>query len=223
MDRVKLGGRPHSLESRLARLEGVSATSPRRWIEPAPFPSWLPGRISRSGRATSSGGHRLLRGGGRLLPAPLHHLTLHGRPNLHGGVQHPDRRRVPGDPGRLRCARRGGCSPVPGERSVRALHPGGPGGIPARGGHHQYLAGRRSGRLPIWGLEAYCRTPSFARGLRRLKALGAGSPTAILCAERLPWRCHRRFIATALRGRGWEVLHILEPDRTWAPAEGQEG
>ena len=80
------------------------------------------------------------------------------------------------------------------------------------------LGGYRSG-----GYEAYCRTPSFARGLRRLKALGAGSPTAILCAERLPWRCHRRFIATALRGRGWEVLHILEPDRTWAPAEGQEG
>ncbi|MCI0369960.1 MAG: DUF488 domain-containing protein [candidate division NC10 bacterium] len=53
--------------------------------------------------------------------------------------------------------------------------------------------------------------------------MGAGSPTAILCAERLPWRCHRRFIASALRLRGWEVVHTVERDRTCAPAGGQEG
>lgn len=80
------------------------------------------------------------------------------------------------------------------------------------------LGGYRSG-----GYGAYRETVSFARGLFRLEALAAASPTAILCAERLPWRCHRRYIATALRRRGWEVVHILEPSRSWAPAEGQEG
>ena len=80
------------------------------------------------------------------------------------------------------------------------------------------LGGYRSG-----GYEAYRETEGFRRGLHRLETLAAGSPTAILCAERLPWRCHRRFIATALRRRAWEVVHILERDRTWAPGEGQEG
>lgn len=80
------------------------------------------------------------------------------------------------------------------------------------------LGGYRSG-----GYGAYRQTVTFARGLCRLEALAASSPTAILCAERLPWRCHRRFIATALRHRDWEVVHILEPERTWIPAEGQEG
>ncbi len=80
------------------------------------------------------------------------------------------------------------------------------------------LGGYRSG-----GYGAYRQTAAFARGFCRLEALAAASPTAILCGERLPSRCHRRFIATALRHRGWEVIHILEPDRTWAPAEGQEG
>lgn len=73
------------------------------------------------------------------------------------------------------------------------------------------------------GYPTYRETAPFVRGLTRLEALARDSPTAILCAERLPWRCHRRFIATALRRRGWEVVHILEADRVWAPAEGQEG
>lgn len=73
------------------------------------------------------------------------------------------------------------------------------------------------------GYLTYRETAPFARGLHRLEALARTGPTAIFCAERLPWRCHRRFIATALRRRGWEVVHILEPGRTWAPAEGQEG
>jgi len=56
-----------------------------------------------------------------------------------------------------------------------------------------------------------------------LEVLTASSPTAILCAERLPWRCHRRFLASALWLRGWEVIHIVERDRTLAHAGGQEG
>lgn len=80
------------------------------------------------------------------------------------------------------------------------------------------LGGYRSG-----GYGAYCQTGGFARGLSRLESLAASSPTAIMCAERLPWRCHRRFLASALRLRGWEVVHIVERDRTLAHAGGQEG
>jgi len=33
--------------------------------------------------------------------------------------------------------------------------------------------------------------------------------TAIMCAEAVPWRCHRSLIADALVSRGWQVRHIL--------------
>lgn len=79
------------------------------------------------------------------------------------------------------------------------------------------------GGYRVEGYPAYHETAPFIRGLHRVEALARSSPTAILCAERLPWRCHRRFIATALRRRGWEVVHILELDRSWTPGEGQEG
>jgi uncharacterized protein (DUF488 family) len=38
---------------------------------------------------------------------------------------------------------------------------------------------------------------------------GLQGPTAIMCAEALPWRCHRSLIADALVARGCEVRHIL--------------
>ena len=40
-------------------------------------------------------------------------------------------------------------------------------------------------------------------------AYGRLQPTAIMCAEAVPWRCHRSLIADALVTRGWEVRHIL--------------
>jgi uncharacterized protein (DUF488 family) len=55
----------------------------------------------------------------------------------------------------------------------------------------------------------------FATGLERLEALAVERPTAIMCAEALWWRCHRRLIADALVDRGWRVRHIAargEPD-----------
>jgi len=51
----------------------------------------------------------------------------------------------------------------------------------------------------------------FQSVLAELMALAASSPTAILCAEAVPWRCHRQLIADALVARSWEVRHILGP------------
>ncbi len=72
------------------------------------------------------------------------------------------------------------------------------------------LGGYRKG-----GYEGYLVTAEFACGLEKLEEVGAKEPTVFICAERLPWRCHRRFIGNALRGRGWEVIHIIEEDRIW--------
>ena len=56
----------------------------------------------------------------------------------------------------------------------------------------------------------------FAAALARLEALAAGARTAVLCAEALWWRCHRRLVADALVARGHAVEH-LAPDGRLTP------
>lgn len=72
------------------------------------------------------------------------------------------------------------------------------------------LGGFRSG-----GYEAYTETEAFRHGLAQLERLGVEQPTAFMCSERLFFRCHRRFIADALRQRGWQVLHIMEAGKLY--------
>jgi hypothetical protein len=59
------------------------------------------------------------------------------------------------------------------------------------------------------GYADYMQTPQFDAGLRKLMVLAAKKPTAIVCAEAVPWRCHRSMIADALTARGWTVRHIM--------------
>jgi uncharacterized protein (DUF488 family) len=63
--------------------------------------------------------------------------------------------------------------------------------------------------LSFRGFADYMRTPEFAAALGELIALSTVSPTAIMCAEALPWRCHRSLIADALTVRGIPVEHIM--------------
>jgi uncharacterized protein (DUF488 family) len=59
------------------------------------------------------------------------------------------------------------------------------------------------------GYADHMDTEAFARGLDRLIELSRERSTAILCAEAVPWRCHRSLIADALVARGIEVRHLL--------------
>ncbi len=59
------------------------------------------------------------------------------------------------------------------------------------------------------GYADYMQTPEFERGLEELLALAADKKVAIMCAEAVPWRCHRSMIADALTVRGVEVRHII--------------
>jgi uncharacterized protein (DUF488 family) len=63
--------------------------------------------------------------------------------------------------------------------------------------------------LSFRGFADYMQTPAFAVALEDLAAWALPCPTAILCAEAVPWRCHRSLIADALQLRGWEVLDII--------------
>ncbi len=59
----------------------------------------------------------------------------------------------------------------------------------------------------------YAMTPAFRSGLARLRALGHEGRCAIMCAEAVWWRCHRRIIADYLIAAGETVFHILSADR----------
>ncbi|MDQ7849113.1 MAG: DUF488 domain-containing protein [Armatimonadota bacterium] len=78
--------------------------------------------------------------------------------------------------------------------------------------------GESLGGFRVGGYEAYMASEHFRQGLARLEALLREAPAAVVCSERLPWRCHRRFIARELEARGWAVIHIIDPRRTWVPA-----
>jgi uncharacterized protein (DUF488 family) len=57
----------------------------------------------------------------------------------------------------------------------------------------------------------YALTKPFSTGLARLRELGGQNRCAIMCAEAVWWRCHRRIIADYLLSQGELVMHILGP------------
>ena len=59
------------------------------------------------------------------------------------------------------------------------------------------------------GYADYMDTAEFAAALEKAMALARDLPTALTCAEALPWRCHRSVLADAFLARGWEVLEIV--------------
>jgi uncharacterized protein (DUF488 family) len=60
------------------------------------------------------------------------------------------------------------------------------------------------------GYAAYMTTPEFRAGIDGLRAAASERRTVIMCAEAVPWRCHRNLIGDALAARGDEVLDILD-------------
>jgi uncharacterized protein (DUF488 family) len=85
------------------------------------------------------------------------------------------------------------------------------------------LGGRVKPVLPVeqspnraWTLAAFRNyadamgQPAFQRGFAELETLARRRPTAVMCAERLWWRCHRRLLADLLLVRGFRVVHLLD-------------
>ena len=66
------------------------------------------------------------------------------------------------------------------------------------------------------GYADFMQTDAFAGALDELMQRARAKPTAIMCAEAVPWRCHRSLIADALLVRGWEVLDIYD-EKKWTP------
>ena len=91
--------------------------------------------------------------------------------------------------------------------------------LPALGG----LRGRRKDALPsqnrLWRSDAfrnyadYAATGQFRSGLDQLIGLTRDHRCAIMCAEAVWWRCHRRIVADYLLVRGIRVAHIMGPGK----------
>jgi uncharacterized protein (DUF488 family) len=52
-------------------------------------------------------------------------------------------------------------------------------------------------------------TPEFADGVAAVERLASETTSSLMCAEALPWRCHRSLIADALVVRGWDVRDVI--------------
>jgi len=63
------------------------------------------------------------------------------------------------------------------------------------------------------GYADYMQTPAFQEHRAALLAIAAHRRTAIMCAEAVPWRCHRSLVADALVANGATVEHILSATR----------
>ncbi len=59
------------------------------------------------------------------------------------------------------------------------------------------------------GFADYMQTPEFESALRQLLPLAKQGRVALMCAEAVPWRCHRSLIADALQVHGVRVEHIM--------------
>lgn len=64
------------------------------------------------------------------------------------------------------------------------------------------------------GYADYMQTEDFEQALSRLIDQANSQPTAIMCAEILPWRCHRSLIADALLVRGFDVVEVFDEAKT---------
>ncbi|HXX53353.1 MAG TPA: DUF488 domain-containing protein [Thermodesulfovibrionales bacterium] len=90
-------------------------------------------------------------------------------------------------------------------------------GLLKREGIEYFFLGRELGGFRKGGYAAYLATDEFMRGVETLESIAEARETAVICAERFPWKCHRKWISRELHKRGWDVRHIIDKGKVWAP------
>lgn len=120
----------------------------------------------------------------------------------HGIARLADIRRYPGSRRYPHFSRESLAQSLP-EQGIAYEH------MPALGGRRRPLpnspnSGWRNEQFR--GYADYMSTPEFRSAIDAL--LASDATTAIMCAEAVPWRCHRNLVADELTRRGHEVVHI---------------
>jgi uncharacterized protein (DUF488 family) len=83
--------------------------------------------------------------------------------------------------------------------------------LPGLGGRRVPVPDSRNGgwrESAFQGYADHMSTPEFQAALKELERMASEGPTAVMCAEAVWWRCHRRLIADALVARDWRVEHL---------------
>jgi uncharacterized protein (DUF488 family) len=102
--------------------------------------------------------------------------------------------------------------PAAGDAGIRYRH------LSALGGLRHRKKGAPPSLNTFWHVAAfrnyadYAATEAFQTGLNELRALSRDNCCAIMCAEAVWWRCHRRIIADYLLTQGVPVMHIMGRD-----------
>ena len=97
--------------------------------------------------------------------------------------------------------------------------------LPQLGGRRRALPGSPNGawrNAAFQGYADHMASAEFADGLAQALELASMHPTALMCAEAVWWRCHRRLIADLLVYRGMEVLHVLDAKPARPHALGED-
>ena len=84
-------------------------------------------------------------------------------------------------------------------------------------GIEYHFLGAELGGFRKGGYLAYTITDDFSKGIDLLESIAFTKTSVIICAERFPWKCHRKWIARELHKRGWEVDHIIDKGKVWIP------
>lgn len=84
-------------------------------------------------------------------------------------------------------------------------------------GIEYHFLGAELGGFRKGGYIAYTITDDFKKGIDMLESIALANPSVVICAERFPWKCHRKWIAREMHKRGWEIEHIIDKGKVWVP------
>jgi len=80
-----------------------------------------------------------------------------------------------------------------------------------------HFLGKELGGFRKGGYTAFITTEEFSDGVSQVESLAEDAVSVIICSEKLPWKCHRKWIARELQRRGWSVGHIIDKGKVWRP------
>lgn len=88
-----------------------------------------------------------------------------------------------------------------------------------REGLEYHFLGDDLGGLRKGGYKAYVLTDDFRQGIERLEVIAYNKLSVVVCTEKLPWKCHRKWISRALQKNGWHIEHIIDKGKIWTPTQ----
>ena len=78
-----------------------------------------------------------------------------------------------------------------------------------------FYLGKELGGFRKEGYKQYMHSREFKQGILSAQNIASKKLSVLLCAERSPAACHRRFIGAALRRNGWIIEHIVDQETLW--------